>query len=317
MGIPGREIHRQRHGRAITHQHDDAGDILVPQHTSRPEVLELADLGGISVARWMSPWAWRPMTIGCVQPSTSRGTFSQMIDSRKMVPSRRLRSVPFGLRYIRFRLNSVTRASSGVMVAHFTPPPYWAIACAASTVTWSSVCSRYSMPRSYYFRPISRYGRISLSLMNPQMMRVISSPSSSRPAASPLSSPYRPHTKLPATLGGRRGLPLRPRPMKRHRTGREEGHGWAAHRSPRLPHWDGAIFVQILTKPIQACPKYRNLFHQVRRTGRFDGLAGSTDWQVRRVGKPERHEAGLYWGKRYTQPFRQPRSIIPRDVRSL
>jgi hypothetical protein len=25
----------------------------------------------------------------------------------------------------------------------------------------------------------------------------------------------------------------------------------------------------------------------------------------------------LYWGKRYTQPFRQPRSIIPRDVRSL
>jgi hypothetical protein len=47
-----------------------------------------------------------------------------MIGSRKMVPSRMLRCVPFGLRYIRFRLNSVTRASSGVMVAHFTPTPY-------------------------------------------------------------------------------------------------------------------------------------------------------------------------------------------------
>src|SRR6185312_6836453 len=33
------------------------------------------------------------------------------------------------------------------------------------------------MPRSKYFRSISRYGRISLSLINFQMMRVISSPS--------------------------------------------------------------------------------------------------------------------------------------------
>jgi hypothetical protein len=39
------------------------------------------------------------------------------------------------------------RASSGVMVAHFTPTPNCAMACAASTVTWSSVWSRYSMPR--------------------------------------------------------------------------------------------------------------------------------------------------------------------------
>jgi hypothetical protein len=67
----------------------------------------------ISVARWMSPWALRPMTIGCVQPGTSRGTFSQMIGSRKIVPSRMLRMVPFGLRYIRFRSNSRTRARPG------------------------------------------------------------------------------------------------------------------------------------------------------------------------------------------------------------
>ena len=41
-----------------------------------------------------------------------------------MVPSRMLRMVPFGLRHIALRLNSRTLASSGVMVAHFTPTPY-------------------------------------------------------------------------------------------------------------------------------------------------------------------------------------------------
>ena len=56
--------------------------------------------------------------------------------------------VPFGLRHIFFSLNSVTRASSGVMVAHFTPTPNCLVAFAASIVTWSSVLSRYSMPRS-------------------------------------------------------------------------------------------------------------------------------------------------------------------------
>jgi hypothetical protein len=71
-----------------------------------------------------------------------------MIGSRKIVPSRMLRMVPFGLRHIRFRPNSSTRASSGVIVAHFTPTPYCLMAFAASTVTLSSVSSRYSMPRS-------------------------------------------------------------------------------------------------------------------------------------------------------------------------
>ena len=56
--------------------------------------------------------------------------------------------VPFGLRHIFFSLNSSTRASSGVIVAHFTPTPYCLIAFAASTVTWSSVLSRHSIPRS-------------------------------------------------------------------------------------------------------------------------------------------------------------------------
>ena len=62
--------------------------------------------------------------IGLVQPGTRRGTFLQMIGSRKMTPPRMLRMVPFGDFHISFSLNSFTRGSSGVMVAHFTPTPY-------------------------------------------------------------------------------------------------------------------------------------------------------------------------------------------------
>jgi hypothetical protein len=97
---------------------------------------------------YWSPCAWRPITIGLVQPGTSRGTLPQMIGSRKTTPPRMLRIVPFGERHIFFRPNSSTRASSGVIVAHFTPTPCCLIALAASTVTWSSVASRCSIPRS-------------------------------------------------------------------------------------------------------------------------------------------------------------------------
>ena len=75
------------------------------------------------------------MMMGWVQPGTRRGTFLQIIGSRKIVPPRMLRMVPFGERYICLRLNSFTRASSGVMVAHLTPTPTRLIASAASTVT--------------------------------------------------------------------------------------------------------------------------------------------------------------------------------------
>ncbi len=101
-----------------------------------------------SVALYWSPWAWRPMTIGLVQPGTSRGTLDMMIGSRKTTPPRMLRMVPLGDFHIFFRPNSSTRASSGVMVAHLTPTPCRLIALAASMVTWSSVASRCSMPRS-------------------------------------------------------------------------------------------------------------------------------------------------------------------------
>ena len=55
-----------------------------------------------------------------------------MIGSRKMTPPRMLRIVPLGDFHIFFRPNSSTRASSGVMVAHLTPTPYFLIALAES-----------------------------------------------------------------------------------------------------------------------------------------------------------------------------------------
>ena len=51
-----------------------------------------------------------------------------MIGSRKITPPRMLRIVPFGLFHIFLRPNSFTRASSGVMVAHFTATPYFLVA---------------------------------------------------------------------------------------------------------------------------------------------------------------------------------------------
>ncbi|MND04495.1 hypothetical protein D3C83_247910 [compost metagenome] len=67
-----------------------------------------------------------------------------------------LRIVPFGLFHICFSPNSFTRASSGVIVAHLTATPCVRVAFADSTVTRSSVRSRFSMPRSKYFRSSSR-----------------------------------------------------------------------------------------------------------------------------------------------------------------
>ena len=71
-----------------------------------------------------------------------------MIGSRKITPPRMLRIVPFGDFHIFLSPNSSTRASSGVMVAHLTPTPCFWMAWAASIVTWSSVASRCSIPRS-------------------------------------------------------------------------------------------------------------------------------------------------------------------------
>ncbi len=88
------------------------------------------------------------MMIGLVQPGTRRGTFLQMIGSRKITPPRMLRMVPLGDFHICLRPNSFTRPSSGVMVAHFTATPCFLVASAASMVIWSSVSSRFSTERS-------------------------------------------------------------------------------------------------------------------------------------------------------------------------
>ena len=88
------------------------------------------------------------MMIGFVQPGTSRGMLEMMIGSRNTTPPRMLRMVPFGDRHIFFRPNSSTRASSGVIVAHFTATPCRLVALAESMVTWSSVASRFSIDRS-------------------------------------------------------------------------------------------------------------------------------------------------------------------------
>ena len=64
-----------------------------------------------------------PTTMGFFQPGTSLGTLSTTIGSRKTVPFKILRMVPFGLLHIFFSLNSFTRASSGVIVAHLMPTP--------------------------------------------------------------------------------------------------------------------------------------------------------------------------------------------------
>ena len=50
----------------------------------------------------------------------------------------------------------VTRASSGVMVAHLIPTLYFLQASAASRVTLSLVASRCSIPRSKYLMSRSR-----------------------------------------------------------------------------------------------------------------------------------------------------------------
>ena len=53
----------------------------------------------------------------------SFGILEQIIGSLKTVPPIIFLIVPFGDLHIFFKLNSSTRASSGVMVAHLIPTP--------------------------------------------------------------------------------------------------------------------------------------------------------------------------------------------------
>lgn len=86
--------------------------------------------------------------IGYFHPGTNLGIFLIMIGSLKTVPLRIFLIVPLGDFHIYFKLNSLTLASSGVIVAHFIPTLHALIALAESIVTWSFVLSLFSMLRS-------------------------------------------------------------------------------------------------------------------------------------------------------------------------
>ena len=88
------------------------------------------------------------MIKGSVQEGTSFGIFLQIIGSLKTVPPIIFLIVPFGDLHIFFKLNSLTLASSGVIVAHLIPTPFFLIALAHSTVILSSVLSLLTIPKS-------------------------------------------------------------------------------------------------------------------------------------------------------------------------
>ena len=67
-------------------------------------------------------------TMGLFQLDTILGTLLQIIGCRKIVPPKIFLIVPFGDLHIFFSLNSFTLASSGVIVAHLIPTPYFFIA---------------------------------------------------------------------------------------------------------------------------------------------------------------------------------------------
>lgn len=75
------------------------------------------------------------MTMGYVHPETNLGTFLMIMGSLKTVPLSSFLIVPLGDFHICFKLNSLTLASSGVMVAHLIPTLHFLIASAASKVT--------------------------------------------------------------------------------------------------------------------------------------------------------------------------------------
>ena len=88
------------------------------------------------------------MVMGFFQFFTTGEIPLTIMGARNTVPSRMARMVPLGDFHISFRSYSVILAALGVMVAHFTATPYFFVAIADSTVTRSSVRSRFSRPRS-------------------------------------------------------------------------------------------------------------------------------------------------------------------------
>ena len=88
------------------------------------------------------------MTMGFFHAGTRGVMPLTMTGARNTVPSILARMVALGLAHIFLSPNSSTLCALGVMVAHLTPTPSLRHASAASTVTLSSVASRFSRERS-------------------------------------------------------------------------------------------------------------------------------------------------------------------------
>ncbi len=89
------------------------------------------------------------MVMGFFQFFTTGLMASMVMGVRNTVPSRMERMVPLGLFHISVSWGySSMRWRLGVMVAHLTATPYFRVALAASTVTWSFVSLRCRRPRS-------------------------------------------------------------------------------------------------------------------------------------------------------------------------
>jgi hypothetical protein len=141
--VLGRKIDRPAKVQAVVedaraNSRIDSSRLYIPMATPAPRGLEHLALDGLpvsptnrivsvplpgkwkSVARYWSPKAWRPTTMGCVQPG--RGGDVPGDDrlaedhAAQDVADRPVRGLPHLL-----EPNSSTRCSSGVIVAHFTP----------------------------------------------------------------------------------------------------------------------------------------------------------------------------------------------------
>ena len=134
----------------------------------------------MSVARYWSPKAWRPTTIGFVQPGTSRGTFEITIGSRKIMPPRMLRIVPLGDLYISLEAELLDARLVGRdrRALHADAVLLDRVGRVDGDLVVGLVALLDRRGRSTSARRRGT-GRISCSLINSQMIRVISSPSSS------------------------------------------------------------------------------------------------------------------------------------------
>src|SRR4030042_497158 len=113
---------------------------MVPRHSSLPALfvntISAFPASGTLYSQFLytSPYACLPMWIGFFQDLTAGKMFFTNMGALKTVPSSAALIVPLGLFHSCFRWYSLTRSLFGVMVAHFTPTPYFFMVSAAPVV---------------------------------------------------------------------------------------------------------------------------------------------------------------------------------------